>query len=57
MMTMKRMLLMLTVLAAVAGCGGDGGEGQPPSAEPGQGAAADSAQKDNTGPEGARTGG
>jgi ABC-type glycerol-3-phosphate transport system substrate-binding protein len=56
MMTMNRMLLMLMVLAAVAGCGG-GGEGQPPSAEPGQGAAADSAQKDNTGPEGARTGG
>lgn len=54
-MTMKRMLLVLAVLAA-AGCGG-GGEGQPPSAEPGQGAAADSAQKDNTGPEGARTGG
>jgi predicted small lipoprotein YifL len=56
-MTTKRMLLMLTVFAAVAGCGGDGGEGQPPSAEPGQGAAANSAQKDNTGPEGARTGG
>lgn len=55
-MTLKRMLLMLTVLTA-AGCGGDGGEGRPPSAEPGQGAAADSAQKDNTGPAGARTGG
>lgn len=52
---MKRMLLMLTIVAAAAACGG--GEGQPPSAEPGQGAAADSVQKDNTGPEGARTGG
>ena len=56
-MTMKRTLLMLMVLAAAAGCGGDGSEGRPPSAEPGQGAAADSAQKDNTGPAGARTGG
>jgi ABC-type glycerol-3-phosphate transport system substrate-binding protein len=55
-MTMKRMLLMLTLLAAAA-CGGGEGEGQPPSAEPGQGAAADSVQKDNTGPAGARTGG
>lgn len=54
---MKRMLLMLMVLAAVAGCGRGDGEGQPPSAEPGQGPAADSAQKDNTGPAGARTGG
>lgn len=53
---MKRMLLML-VVAAAAGCGGGDGEGRPPSAEPGQGAAADSAQKDNTGPAGARTGG
>jgi hypothetical protein len=55
-MMMKRMLRMLTVLA-LAGCGGGDGEGQPPSAEPGQGVAADSAQKDNTGPAGARTGG
>ncbi|WP_420128559.1 hypothetical protein [Longimicrobium sp.] len=53
---MKRMLLMLTLLSAAA-CGGGEGEGQPPSADPGQGAAADSAQKDNTGPAGARTGG
>ncbi|HEX6370297.1 MAG TPA: hypothetical protein VF006_15360 [Longimicrobium sp.] len=53
---MKRMLLVLALLAA-AGCGGGEGEGRPPSADPGQGAAADSAQKDNTGPEGARTGG
>lgn len=53
---MKRMLLMLTLLAAAAGCGREG-EGGPPSSEPGQGAAADSAQKDNTGPAGARTGG
>ena len=53
---MKRMLLML-IVAAAAGCGGGDGEGQPPSAEPGQGAAADSTQKDNTGPDGARTGG
>jgi predicted small lipoprotein YifL len=53
---MKRMLLMLALLSAAA-CGG-GGEGEgPPSAEPGQGAAADSAQQDNTGPAGARTGG
>jgi hypothetical protein len=55
-MTMKRMLLML-VLVAASGCGRGDGEGVPPSAEPGQGAAADSAQKDNTGPAGARTGG
>jgi ABC-type glycerol-3-phosphate transport system substrate-binding protein len=55
-MTMKRMLRMLALLA-LAGCGGGDGEGQPPSAEPGQGVAADSAQKDNTGPAGARTGG
>jgi hypothetical protein len=56
-MTMKRMLLMLALLAAY-GCGGGGEvDGGPPSAEPGQGAAADSAQKDNTGPAGARTGG
>lgn len=54
-MTTKRMLLVLALLAA-AGCGGEG-EGRPPSAEPGQDATADSAQKDNTGPEGARTGG
>lgn len=53
---MKRMLMMLAVVLAAAACGG-GGEGQPPSAEPGQGAAADSAQKDNTGPAGAHTGG
>lgn len=50
------MLLMLALLAFAA-CGGGEGEGQPPSADPGQGAAADSAQKDNTGPAGARTGG
>lgn len=54
-MMMKRMLTILALLAAAA-CGGDG-EGRPPSAEPGQGATADSAQKDNTGPAGARTGG
>ena len=52
---MKRMLLMLMVFAAACRGGEDGG--QPPSDEPGQGAAADSAQKDNTGPAGARTGG
>jgi hypothetical protein len=52
----KKMLLMAVLLAASA-CGRGDGEGQPPSAEPGQGAAADSVQKDNTGPAGARTGG
>ncbi|HEX2211106.1 MAG TPA: hypothetical protein VHG93_25710 [Longimicrobium sp.] len=52
---MKRMLLMLLVVAATAGCGG--GEGEVPSDRPGQDATADSAQKDNTGPGGARTGG
>jgi hypothetical protein len=56
MTTMKGMLLTLALLA-VSACGGGEGEGQPPSAEPGQGAAADSAQQDNTGSEGARTGG
>ena len=53
---MKKMLLMALLLAASA-CGGGESEGQPPSGEPGQGAAADSVQKDNTGPAGARTGG
>ncbi|HEX2077528.1 MAG TPA: hypothetical protein VHG08_07455 [Longimicrobium sp.] len=52
----KRIVLMGIVLL-LAGCGGESGEGQPPSAETGQGAPADSAQKDNTGPAGARTGG
>ena len=52
----KRIVLVIGVLF-LAACGGESGEGQPPSAEPGQGAAADSAQKDNTGPAGARTGG
>ncbi|MBW3571081.1 MAG: hypothetical protein KY467_08240 [Gemmatimonadetes bacterium] len=55
MMTSKWMLILM--VAAVAGCGGGEGEGQPPSAQPGQGAAADTVQKDNTGPAGARTGG
>ncbi len=55
-MTMRKMLLMMVVLAASA-CGRGDGEGQAPSAEPGQGATADSVQKDNTGPAGARTGG
>jgi hypothetical protein len=52
----KRIVLTMGILL-LAACGGESGEGQPPSAEPGQGAAADSAHKDNTGPAGARTGG
>jgi hypothetical protein len=52
----KRMVLVMGILL-LAGCGGESGESQPPSGETGQGAAADSAQKDNTGPAGARTGG
>lgn len=55
MTTMKRRLLT-GLLVACAACGG-GGEGEPPSTETGQGAPADSAQKDNTGPAGAHTGG
>jgi hypothetical protein len=55
-MTMRK-LLLAAVLLAVSACGRGDGEGQPPSAEPGQGVSADSAQKDNTGPTGARTGG
>jgi hypothetical protein len=55
-MTMRKVLLTAVLLAASA-CGRGDGEGQPPSTQPGQGAAADSAQKDNTGPAGARTGG
>jgi hypothetical protein len=58
---MKRMILGLALLA-MAACGDteqDPAEGQPPSATPvgGAGAPADSAQKDNTGPNGAHTGG
>ncbi len=52
----KRIVVTVGILL-LAACGGRDGEGQPPSAEPGRGAAADSAQKDNTGPAGARTGG
>jgi|GEM_PF-5527595 len=54
---MTKKMLRMAMLLAVCACGRGGGEGRPPSAEPGQGAAADSAQKDNTGPAGARTGG
>lgn len=59
-MTMKRMMLVLTLLAAACGdAERDPAEGQPPSATQvgGSGAQADSAQKDNTGPNGAHTGG
>jgi hypothetical protein len=54
---MTKKMLMIVVLLAASACGRDDGGGGPPSAEPGQGAAADSVQKDNTGPAGARTGG
>ena len=54
---MTRKMLLIAALLAAGACGGGEGEGRPPSAEPGQGATADSAQKDNTGPAGARTGG
>ena len=50
---MKRMLLVLGMMM-LAACGGTDG-GEAPSAE--GGAKADSAQSDNTGPNGARTGG
>jgi ABC-type glycerol-3-phosphate transport system substrate-binding protein len=53
MMT-KRMLLALAMVMMAAACGGTEG-GDAPSAE--GGATADSAQSDNTGPNGARTGG
>jgi hypothetical protein len=54
---MTKKMLMIAVLLAASACGRADDGGGPPSAEPGQGAAADSAQKDNTGPAGARTGG
>ena len=54
---MTKRIVLMTGIVLLAGCGGGSGEGQPPSAETGQGAPADSAQKDNTGPAGARTGG
>jgi hypothetical protein len=55
-MTMKRMLLV-AVLVVCSACGRGDTEGGPPSSEAGGSVSADSAQKDNTGPAGARTGG
>jgi hypothetical protein len=51
---MKRMLVVLGMMMLAGACGGTDG-GEAPSAE--GGATADSAQSDNTGPNGARTGG
>ena len=56
-MMMAKRIVLLMGLVLLAGCGEKSGEGQPPSVETGQGAPADSAQKDNTGPAGAHTGG
>ena len=55
---MKRMILVLATLAAACGdTERDPAEGQPPSATQGGAVQADSTQSDNTGPNGARTGG
>lgn len=50
----KRRLLALVMVISAAACGGTEG-GEAPSAE--GGAKADSVQSDNTGPNGAHTGG
>ena len=56
MMT-KRMLLMMTVALAAACDGRERGEGVPPSSTQEGTIIADTVKQDNTGPQGARTGG
>jgi hypothetical protein len=59
-MTIRGMVLAIALLAAACGdTEQDPAEGQPPSATEagGTGTGADSAQSDNTGPNGAHTGG